>query len=213
MTLKELSKFFAKNKIAILGTGVSFALVGVVIYFLLPPKYSATGTLFVTRKIEQPEPGTTFSPESVEDGFFSYEGYYAQQNALSYTSTLIGLIESADIKSKVLDTLSISVSEANLRKLGRAVSAKKHAPQLVVVTVKGLPSASAEKIWTTLVDEVMLASQKLSEQGDPNLVVVAVSDHPIVKEGYRNVLVNIIIGFGFGVLVSTMYFAGKQYFS
>ena len=85
--------------------GVLLGAVAGFIVYNMPLKYKARGSFHVTREVQLSE-----------DGSFSYEGYYSQQVAISFTKTAIALIESPDIGSKSLEKLNTPVSEATLRK-------------------------------------------------------------------------------------------------
>jgi capsular polysaccharide biosynthesis protein len=209
MTPKEIADFFRKNKFSILITGLLFALAALTLFYFIPVRYEAKGSLFITRKLDSlPQPR---SDALFQESAFTYEGYYAQQNASSYTATLIGLIESDDVKKLVLRDLGLDITDASLRKLRSAVKVKKIAPQLVEVTAKGWRDADAEPTWHSLIENTIASSRNLSRLGDPNLVVVKVSDEPLVKETYRSLPLNIIVGFGFGTIFATLILSVKEY--
>lgn len=209
MTLKDITKFLQEKRALILITGLVFAVVGVLAYFFVPQRYEATGTLFVARRVDE----GPFVPELTgEEDFFTYEGYYASQSAQSYTPTVIGLLKSDVIKGEVLKDLSVNVDAGALRKLGRVIDAKKQAPQLITVTVKGMPTVPPEVIWKSLVGNTILVSEGLSRRGDPSLVVVQVSEEPIVTEPFRSLYLNVAVGFMLGVVGATLFLATKEYF-
>lgn len=199
MELKELFKFLKKYKASLFVWGLVFGFVGALFYYLLPPKYVASGSFYVTRAIE---------PVTEE---FSYEGYYAQQSALSYTKTFMGLLESVDSRSKALDKLNLEVTSRTLRKYGRQVRVKSVAPQLLSFEVKDDSPDAARNFWLTLSDVSLEESQRLNMNGDSLLRIIPVSDSLVVREVYRNVFINIIAGFGFGIFSGVLVFATKEY--
>lgn len=210
MSLQDFIEFTKKYKYGILSVGVLFALFGAILYFLIPNNYVASGSLFVTRSIDMPnseDVGVQALAQKEDFADFKYEGYYAQQNAVSYTATLLGLIESDEVKKDVLDELGVSVNNNSLRRFGRAVSAKKKAPQLIQVKVKAGTPEDAVNRWKVLIANVTSLSQKLNDKGDPSVVVMSVSDEPVVKESFNNLYVNISVGFLFGVLIGYFVFA------
>lgn len=202
MTQKELVKFFRENAQKIVAAGVLFALAGVVSFYVVPVKYLATGTLFVSRE--------TVSPELVLPSEFTYEGYYAQQNAANFTATLIGLVESEDVQSAVLTKLNKEVTAKSLFSFKRRVQVKKQAPQLVSVQVKGDTRESAASVWKVLVGEVSSVSQQVTSQDDNQISLILVSEEPVVREQYRNIMINAVIGFGLGLSLSTFFFFLKE---
>jgi capsular polysaccharide biosynthesis protein len=200
MTLKDIIKFLQKEKAPILITGLVFAVVGVLAYFVVPQKYEATGTLFVARKIDE-------GPD-----FFTYEGYYASQSAQSYTPTVIGLLKSDAVKGEVLKDLSVMIDARALRELGRVIDAKKQAPQLIQVTVKNMGSVSPEVVWNSLVENTVTTSQALSSKSDPSLVVIRVNEEPIVRESFSSLYLNAAVGFLLGVIGAGLFLSAKEYF-
>lgn len=209
MTLKDIIKFLQKERAKILVTGLIFAVVGVAAYFIVPQRYEATGTLFVARRVDE----APLIPEITgEEDFFTYEGYYASQSAQSYAPTVIGLLESDVIKSKVLEDLSVKVDAQTLKKLGRVIDAKKQAPQLIQVTVKGMSAVPPEVLWNSLVKNTVAASSNLAQKSDPNLVVIQVNDEPIVSKSFRSLYLNAAVGFTLGVVGAALFLAAKEYF-
>lgn len=202
MELKEVLIFFKKDYLPILLTGVVFALAGSVIYYLLPPSYNASGSFYIKREID--ESG---------GNYFTYEGYYSQQTALSYTNTLIGIFESVDIKSKALKDLDIEVNEQSIRGFGRNMKVKKSGPQLITLTVKGNTPKNAQATWLAITKATITTANILNTNGDSKLTVSQLAESPVVKMSFRNLYVNIFVGFGLGILLSTgIKGKGKKWF-
>ena len=105
MEVKQILRRFKKYRKHLIVSFASGILFGLTI-FLVPPKYLASGSFFVSRAIEK-------GPEE----YFKYEGYYSQKNAQDYTNTCVALLESTDIKSQALEKLNIQINEQNLKKL------------------------------------------------------------------------------------------------
>lgn len=198
MEIKEITKKLAKYRSQILIFIILGAVLGVGTYFL-PPKYIASGSFYIKRSI------------SGEKNYFTYEGYYGQQTALAYTNSVVALAESLDIKRLVLDKLKIDVNEESLRKLSRMVRVKKTGPQVISITVKADAYSLSENIWTKLSESLLSTTYEINKDGDPNLMVVKISDRPVVKEGYRSML---LFGIG-GSLISftlfSFYICFKEY--
>ena len=169
MELKAILKNFNKYKTFILvSTFVGILIGGVLGYF--SEKYSAVGSFYVGRKID-----------SNLARFFTYEGYYGQQTALSYTKTAIGLIKSPDVKKQTLEKLNIEVTDTTLREFGSLINTKKAGPQLITVTVRGSTEEKAGKMWILLADSFLETAESLNLQTDPNLTIIKVSPLPIIK--------------------------------
>ncbi len=201
MDAKHISKFTHKYAGKIFLFGIVGMFIGLAVFVAFPQKYVATGLLFVTRSRDA-------LPEL---GDFSYDGYYSQQNSTNYTSTVIGFLESDVLFGEVLKNQSTAVTRDTLRKLGRAVSVKKRAPQLVLVNVLGSTPEEAQQLWTSLTDEAIKTGERLNTQSDPNLYITKVAPEPLVKQTYSNIAINVVVGFGLGLLAGTFTFAVLTY--
>lgn len=188
----ELKNLFIKLKYNYLLIGVFVivgSIIGVIVYFVLPQKYLASGSFYVSRTTQQ----------NVGD-FFTYEGYYGQQTAQAYTATVIGLLESLDIKSKALSALGIPINEYTLRKYGKLISVKKSAPQLVTLNVKGNTAKQASDLWEAVSKNTLDTTYKLNLTSDPNLKISTLAEKPVIKETFWNIYANSFIGAGLGFL-------------
>lgn len=200
MELAELLQVFGRNKKMIVKITLGFGLVGL-LYFLLPKSYRAVGSFYVTR-------GVDFRNRSD----FTYEGYYAQQAGTNYAQTLIGLFESADIRSDALNLMGVPVTESNLRRVARNLKAKKASPQLVTLTVKAGSEDLAKEFWNALSESARNASTRLNEStGDPFLRITSVSTFPVVHQTYSSVSVSILVGLGLGCLVGFLIAVIREY--
>jgi len=175
MELRTIIKKIKKYKFSFLASVAVGALLGIGIYFL-PSKYIASGSFYIKRGI------------SNQTGYFTYEGYYSQQTALSYTNSVIALIESLDVKKMVLDKMKIESTEKNLRWLSRIISVKKTGPQLISVTVKGKTYEQAQTVWNKISETLLVTTFQLNKDSDPNLMVTAVSSQSVVKTTYKSLV-------------------------
>lgn len=209
MSLKQIIDFLNKYKIDILSMGVFFGILGVVIYFLFPAKFVAKGNIFVSRNIQTPQIISENANPAAQE--FSYEGFYAQQNASLYTSTVIGLVESENIRYRTLLDIGIPTTTNNLKKLERKIGAKKIAPQLLELEIKENTAKQATKNWNTLVENLIVTNQQLTQEGDPNLKITVVADSPIVVTTYKNPLLNFGIGLVVGTLIAMFVLALQDF--
>jgi len=181
MELNKLIKLIKKSKAGLLGFAVGGLAVAVVIY-VLSDKYISTGSFFVTRAAVN------------NNQFFTYEGYYSQQVALSYTNTVVALLGTTDIQSRALAELGIPINETNLRKYSKYIKATKSGPQLVTLTVKGNTYDSSKQLWEALSNKLLDANQRLRSNGDEKLNIAKVSPIPVVKKEFRSLWINIPVG-------------------
>jgi capsular polysaccharide biosynthesis protein len=201
MELKELIYFLREKALKITIISAVFGIAAVVLYYTLPINYQATGSFYVQRAVETAE----------NNGFFTYEGYYGQQTALTYASTLIGLFESTDIKKQALEEIGVQPTNENLRRFDRHVRVKRTSPQLITLTTKAKTPQEAESLWRAVSSTALLAANTLTSQGDADLRIDPVSMDPLVKEEYRNLYVNILAGLALGLLFAVTSLALINY--
>ncbi len=194
-------KFFKANIKMLLVFSLLSGGLGAAAYFFLPTKYYASGSIFVKRVIY---------PYS--ETHFTYEGYYGQQAAVSYTNSVIGLIESEDIHAQALQKIGISVTEKSLRVVDRKIKTIKSGPQIINLVTKEKSPEKTEELWSAVADSTLETAEALKTGGDPYINVAKVSDRPIVKEGYRNLPLFSFLGIGLGLLFSTSVLSVKNYF-
>ncbi|MFC1722241.1 hypothetical protein ACFL0C_01185 [Patescibacteria group bacterium] len=201
MELKELIKFIIIRIKLIFLTGVVFGLAGGILNYFLPTKHYATGTLFIRR---------TIYPYA--EDHFTYEGYYSQQAAMFYTNSIIGLIESEDIRSQALTSMNIEVNEKNLRIYDKKIRTAKNGPQLVTLITKEKTSEDAENLWKAMADSTINTMNTINQRGDPFMSIAKVTEKPVLKESFRDPSVFIFVGFSFGTLFSIFYLSFINYF-
>lgn len=171
MELKKLINIFKKNYISLLTSLVLGLVIGLFCYYL-PQEWYATGSLYITRKVN-----------NTVEGYFSYDGYYGQQTALTYTNTVLATLESKDMLSSALKEMNINVDDKTLRKYNKNITGKKEGPQLITFTVKGNTAMEANNMWKYLVSN---STNKLHEinmnTGDANLNINKVLAEPVVTQ-------------------------------
>lgn len=198
--LKTLLAFIKKNALITTLIVLIFGLVGVGVYYLLPIKYLASGSLYVKRSVE-----------NGDSRYFTYEGYYNQQTAISYTNTVMGFLESIDVRSKALNNLGLPVSEQSLRQLGKQIKVKKSGNQLITLSVKDSSPQQAQNLWNELAKNTINTAQQLNKDSDPALQISQLQEGPVVKEVFRNVWVNFVVGAAFGLVLAFLSFAFISY--
>lgn len=199
MEIKEIMKKIRKNKV-LLGLSCFLGLLAGFIFFILPPIYTASGSLYVTRKAED------------SGSFFTYEGYYSQQSAITYTNSVVALAESSDVKEQVLKSMGMPLDTINLRKLNNSIIVKKTGPQIINIDVRNKNSDKSKRIWEELSKSIIETSKNINENSNDNLSVVKVSDKPLIRENYKPPLIiglsGLLLGFSIGLLVISL----KEYF-
>lgn len=198
MELKVLINILYKNALQV----VVFLLIGAVggaTTFILPQKYTATGSFYVKRTIQN------------SSDFFTYEGYYGQQTALAYANTVFALLESTDLKSMTLKKLGTEVNEQTLRKLHKKTDIKKTAPQLVSLTVKDFSPSEAAVVWNALSESLLETTYEINKNGDSALSISKISEEPVVKQTYNNLWLNLSAGAVLGFVFGAFSLALKEY--
>ena len=199
MEIREIIKKIRKNRV-LLAISSFLGLLAGFVFFILPPTYTASGSLYVTRKAE--DSGT----------FFTYEGYYSQQSAITYTNSVVALAESSDVKKQVLESLEMPLDTTNLRKLNNSIIIKKTGSQVININVKNKDSNKAQKLWEELSKSIIETSKNINEESNDNLSVVKVSDKPLIRESYKPLFLlgmgGLLLGFSIGLLIISL----KEYF-
>ncbi len=194
MELKSIIITLSENYLKLLIYAGMGAAVGLAIYYLIPHKHFASGSLHIAHTVE-----------SGGGRYFTYEGYYGQQTSQMYTATVLGILESTDLRAKTLKSLSKGINEITLRRLKKMVRVKKAAPGVITVSVKADTSQEAQRIWKVYIEEGIVATQLLNIEGDPNLQVSPMSTAPVVEKQYRSPYVDgfggLVLGFFVGVFV------------
>ncbi|MFA5776735.1 MAG: Wzz/FepE/Etk N-terminal domain-containing protein [Patescibacteria group bacterium] len=157
MKQKILLVFAISIFVGLAGAGVST---------ILPNQYTAKGLLIVTRKADEPSKEV-----------FTYEGYYAQQNAGAYTATFLSILQSPN-------NLKSADSGADLKELSRLVKAKRDGTQAIVLSVKGKTSQDAINLWEKVADSAIQTHNKLKASADPLLEVSKTPNSPVVLKTY-----------------------------
>lgn len=191
MELRDLLIFLRSKLLIVSLASIAGCIIGIISFYVIPVSYEASGSFFINRAIEYGS-----------GSFFSYEGYYSQQVAQNFTTTLIGLFESIDMKRKVLVNLGEPINDANIRRLYRAIRVKKAAPQLVTVTVRGTNIGEVSTIWNSLAQETLNSITDITVSGDPKLHVLSLDETPIIRQRFWNIWVNALIGLSAGFIGS-----------
>lgn len=200
MELIQIFNFYVKNIKWILVTAFVGGVIGLGLNHFLPTKYYATGSLYVRRAVYP-----------YAEDHFTYEGYYGQQAALSHTNSVIGLIESEDIRAKTLTDLSVPVTEKSLRQYDKKIKTAKNGPQIITLITKELTAESAIALWTALADNTITIMENINQRGDPLLNVVKVSELPIVKKSFREAWVFATVGTLLGIFFSSAVITTSGY--
>lgn len=202
MEASEIIKLLLKHKIYLLSCGVLGLAFSLGIY-LLPPKYVSSGTLLVTHAVE-PSAGKKLD-------FFSYEGYYAQQTALSYTGTVVAMLDSVDIRYKALSKIGVAKSDENLKKYSKFIKVTKVGPQVVSLKVKTPAADVSRQLWLALTSELISTSETLNSSGDPDLKVVLASSELTTGPEYRPLPTHLIAGAILGLMFGSFLISAKEY--
>lgn len=190
MELKELINNITAQRSKLFMFCVLGALAGVVAFYLIPQTYDAIGSFLVQRRVEE-----------TKSGYFSYEGYYAQQTSRDYANNLAILMESPDIKRKALEVLDLPITEKNLRNLERHLSVKKSDAAVVTLTATANSPKEAEDTWNAVADSTLNLSMEINAKNDNLITVNEVSTTPVIKPSFKNVYLDFVIGAGIGFMV------------
>ncbi len=198
MEVKDIIKKIRKSWKIVAYTTFLAMVVGIFLNFL-PPKYIASGSLFVKRSIDQSE------------NFFTYEGYYAQQSAVGFTDSVVAIIKSPDVLKALIEKMNIPLNNINYMKMVRSISTKKTGTQVILLTVKDGSYEKSQETWSQL-NEILIAKlEDINVNGDNKLSVKTISPEPMVRQTYRNPLVFGLTGLIFGLSLGLILISIKEY--
>ncbi|KKS31306.1 hypothetical protein A2380_03010 [candidate division WWE3 bacterium RIFOXYB1_FULL_43_24] len=199
MELKEILKILNKKRREIGLFIFCGGLLGLAASFL-PGKYNTEASYFVGRTADRP---------STE--FFTYEGYYAQQTAQSYTNTAVGLLESQDLKRAVLEELRIPVTDTSIRKLSRSYRVSKNGPQVITIRVSDYDYNKSLNTFTVISSKFLDTSKKVNAGSDENISVSSLSNNPTVKQEQRPFINYVAGGLLLGLVSVLLKITFKEY--
>lgn len=133
---------------------------------VLPNQFTATGTLFIARKAQ----------ETSED-FFTYEGSYAQQNASSYASAFLSLLQSPS-------NIEQAQTGLDTKKVLRLIKAKKEGNQVIIFSVKASSAKQAKEMWAKIVNSAITTHKDSLEKFDPQLSILIIPTSPVILKTY-----------------------------
>lgn len=202
MELKEIFDFYRKNFKKVVFGVFLFSVLGAILFYVIPVKYVATGSIFVVR-----------AADLVQREEFTYEGFYAQQNASEYSKTVVGILESIEMQKKMVEAKGDFVTEENLRKVRRELNIKKVAPQVITLEIEGDDPQKVVDLWNEVAKQTLSSSETISERGDTGTSIVILDDSPVVHSGFRELWAFVLVGAVFGFVTATFYFALREYLS
>jgi capsular polysaccharide biosynthesis protein len=199
MELKDILKILNKRRAEIGLFVLCGSFLGLAASFL-PGKFKTELSYFVGRAADKP---------STE--FFTYEGFYAQQTAQSFTNTAVALLESQNLKRSVLGELELPVTDNNIRKLTKSYRVTKNGPQVITLTVADYDYDKSLNTFTAISEKFLEAGEKVSSGSDENISVTPLSDEPVVRQEQRPFIYFVTGGLLFGLALSLLKLAFKEY--
>lgn len=199
MELRTLIDFYKTRKLALFLGTIAGTSLGALLYFL-PFSFSSTGSFYIKRAAE---PGARL--------YFTYDGYYSQQTALTYTNTVIALLESDDLRKKALEKMGVPITTESLNSFEHKIGVTKAGPQLITLTTKGGSTKDARDLWIALSTVLTETTDYINKTGDPALSVSKVADEPVLKRNFSSALADIGGGSLFGLGFTTSVLALGKY--
>ena len=199
MELKEILRKLNKARSEILILTLCGGILGIGVSFI-PGKYRAEGYYFIGRVADKPS-----------SEFFTYEGYYAQQTAQSYTNTAIAILESESLKSAVLEDLKIPVTDNNLKKLSRSYKVYKKGPQVVSLVVTDYNYKKTLDVFSSISNRFLETGENITSESDENIKVLPLSEEPVAKREHRPFPNYLAGGLLIGLAFTLLRFSIKEY--
>jgi capsular polysaccharide biosynthesis protein len=196
MELKTLLSQFRVNIIPITVFAILLAVVAGVLAQTYTHQYTASLSFYV------------YKPHEVApSGEYSYDGYYAQQIAESYTDTLVGLLENPDVLSQSLIALGINPA-LDLSNYKNSLDVEKVAPQLVTLKVSLNDRDQSSRLVTAISNNVRNQVSKFNNQRGEGVEVGLVEENPLLGENQVSPSIAGLAGFLLGLIlgIGTVFF-------
>lgn len=152
-------------------------------------------------------------PEQPIQGDYTYDGYYAQQAAESYTDTVVGLFESPAIISRALELAGRPADAVDVKRFSRKLSVEKVAPLLVDIAIKHQDETESKMLIKSLFAAVDGRISELNEDVAVNLAIQidVVHEEPLVSLSQPNNVLNTLVGLLLGLFASITFVVLKEY--
>lgn len=202
MELREFLFLLRKNLPTIVLIALITGALALAMALRLQPTYHATLSVYVQKVPEQPTGGD-----------FTFDGFYAQQAAESYTDTVIGLFESHAIYVRALQITGEEPDFSAVKRMERQTNIQKVAPRLINLEIRSYEEDEARTLAKSL---FMAVSGRLDEltstdNADLNMRISAVSEDPLMSLSQPRVALYTIIGVLAGAFAATTLFLLKEY--
>ncbi|MCA9390125.1 hypothetical protein KC571_01870 [candidate division WWE3 bacterium] len=202
MELKTFLQLLRKNVFSISVSGIVIAAAVMLFSMRISDSYVSMLSVYV-QKI----------PEQTKLGDYTYDGFYVQQAAESYTDTVVGLFESPAILSSALEKAGESAEASDVKAFGRKITVTKAAPRLIDIEVKDVSRDESTLLVKSLVEAVQSRVVGLNDQQNSGLdmQIDVVNPDPLVNLIQPLLWLNTLIGFLIGLFISTSIVVLKDY--
>lgn len=202
MELRAFLVLLQKNMIAIILISVITGALALLMSLRLQPTYHAVLSVYVQKIPEQPAGGD-----------FTFDGFYAQQAAESYTDTVVGLFESPAIHVRALQFADQDTEPSTVEQVKQQTRIRKVAPRLIDLEVRSYEQEEARVLAKSLFKAVSNRLDELTSEDSANLKmkINAVNDEPLISLAEPRVVLYTIIGVLVGMFGATTTFLLKEY--
>ena len=195
--LKEYKQIIQKILPIAVPLAVVGLLVGLVYTYAKPPVWEASTTLYVHIKT------------APSGNVYDYDGYYAQQAAQQYATSLVGLLQTRDLATKASEIASSS-GQNNL--IFNTVQVKLVAPQIVSLAIDNSNKDIARKDLLALVQAASQQTATLNNQPGRTYLVDMVTGEPVLIQVKTNLPLDAAGGFAGGAVLGVLIAVVLEYF-
>lgn len=187
---------------AIVLVGAITGILALLISLRLQPTYHAVLSVYVQKIPEQPAGGD-----------FTFDGFYAQQAAESYTDTVVGLFESPAIYVRALQIADRDSEASAVEQVKQQTRIQKVAPRLIDLEVRSYEREEARILAQSLFKAVSnrLDELTLEDSANLNMKINAVNDEPLISLAQPRVILNTVVGVLVGIFIATTALLLKEY--
>lgn len=196
--LKDYLKIINRYKLLILTLMVVSG--GLVFGWVLtiPKQYQASVTLYVN-KVAEPS----------NDKYYTFEGYYSELAALSYTDVVTSMIKTSDIVRLAINNGGLTISDSDLL---NAVQVKKVGPQLISVMVTGKDQNLAKKELLAVAAAEAERTKTLNQSDSRGMTVSLVNTEPLITVVKPNLLLYVGASLVGSLILGLLFILTREYF-
>lgn len=166
-----------------------------------PPTYTASNTLTITK---------TNALKQSEVNFYLFDNYYENQEANIISQTLVGWFSSSSFVQEIYQKAGVDSAHLSMRELSSAFTAVRTDPATITLSINGKDENQVSNLINAAPDVLQTEANNFSKNNNSTYKVFRLN--PVIVENKPSLLLNTLIGFAGGVILSLLVIFGIIYF-